>query len=88
LTDHRYYSRVNRVQEAYTPDAVNSALEAGWELLAIKETTQRDFNGSLPVLVSRPVYVLGYAQGFPRLSVGKDRMSSGRETQVQLAEAL
>jgi hypothetical protein len=61
MSYNRYYSKVQKIQEAYTTEAANSAIESGWELLSIRDYTHRELQEpNFPIIVTRPVYILGY----------------------------
>ena len=60
MNSNRYYSRVKRIQETFSPETASKYIEGGWELLSVRDYTRRELVGSLPVLETRPIYVLGY----------------------------
>ena len=62
MTSNRYYAGIKKLQEAFTAEVANEYLSEGWILVSIREFTQREFVGNLPVLTTRPLYVLAYME--------------------------
>ena len=60
MSKNRYYSKVRKIQEAFTAEVASKCIEEGWELISIRDYTQREFVGNLPVITTRPVYILAY----------------------------
>ena len=62
MSHNRYYSKVRRIQEAFTPEVASKYIDEGWELVSIRDYTQREFIGNLPVISTRPVYILAFIE--------------------------